>query len=69
MNRKRTYHYFDRDQHKEKVWISQPGSGLDKRQCTLQICLRGEGEQPKVGIIFRGKGFFSSDEMEHGARM
>lgn len=40
----------------KKIWVSQPGSGLEKRQCTLQVCFRPEGEQPKVGIIFRGQG-------------
>lgn len=36
---KRTYHHYEKgeDQHKSKVWIFQPGSGLDKRQCTLQV--------------------------------
>lgn len=37
------------DQYKTKVWISQPGSGLDKRQCTLQICFRPDGKQPRLG--------------------
>ena len=44
------------DQNKSKVWISQPASGLDKRQCTLQICCRPSGTQPKLAIIFRGTG-------------
>ena len=39
-----------------KVWISQQGSGLEKRQCTLQVCVRPIGPQPKLTIIFRGKG-------------
>ncbi len=39
-----------------KVWISQPQSGLDKRQCTLQLCLRPTGQQPRLAVIFRGKG-------------
>ena len=41
--------------------MSQPGSGLEKRQCTLQICFRPEGQQPRVGIIFRGLGKRFSD--------
>lgn len=43
----RRYDHLDKDvdQHGHKVWISQPGSGLDKRQCTLQICFRPTGEQ------------------------
>ena len=42
--------------HDHNTWISQPGSGLDKRQCSLQICIRAEGKQPPIGIVFRGKG-------------
>ena len=39
------------------VWVSQPSSGLDKRQATLQLCIRAEGEQNvKPAIVFRGKG-------------
>ena len=40
----------------DKVWFCQPGSGLDKRQCTLQICFSPEDNHVKVEIIFRGKG-------------
>ena len=44
----------------KKVHVAQPGSGLDKRQATLQICFNAHGEgkclQPPVGIIFRGTG-------------
>ena len=52
----RTYHQFTEDQHNEKVWISQPGAGLDKRQCSLQICFSPEGKQPPLVIVFRGAG-------------
>ena len=52
----RTYHQFTEDQHNEKVWISQPGAGLDKTQCSLQICFSPEGKQPPLGIVFRGAG-------------
>ena len=38
----------------KRVWIKQPGAGLDKRQCTLQLCIRALGEQPKPVLIFRG---------------
>ena len=51
-----TYHQFTEDQHNEKVWISQPGAGLDKRQCSLQICFSPEGKQSPLGIVFRGAG-------------
>ena len=52
----RTYYQFTEDQHNEKVWISQPGAVLDKRQCSLQICFSPEGKQPPLGIVFRGVG-------------
>ena len=42
----------------ESVWMAVPkGSGLAKRQATLQVCIRPEGEQlVKLLIIFRGTG-------------
>ena len=46
------------------MWISQPGAGLEKRQCSLQVCFRPVGEQPRLGIVFRGKGHVSVDEKE-----
>ena len=47
----------------KSVWISQPGNGLDKRQCTLQICIRPTDDQPvKPAVIFRGKGHISTFE-------
>ena len=55
----------DVDQHDHKVWISQPGSGLDKRQSALQICFKSTGEQPKLGVISRGtRKRISQDEKE-----
>ena len=60
---KRTYEIIDsKESRHHKVWISQPGSGLDKRQCTLQVCFRPSGEQPRIGIIFRGKGMRITDD-------
>ena len=32
----------------EKIWIAQRGSGLDKRQCTLQIMASAKGEQTQI---------------------
>ena len=47
----------------KQVWVSQPSSGLDKRQATLQLCIRAEGDQDvKPAIVFRGKGNVSSAE-------
>ena len=42
---KKTYHLYEpgQDQNKEKIWIFQPGCGLEKRQCTLEICFRPDG--------------------------
>ena len=45
-----------RESKEHNTWISQPGSGLDKRQCTLQVMVRGDGRQPPLTITFRGKG-------------
>lgn len=57
IDHKRTYEVIEnKEQRYNKVWIQQPGSGLDKRQCTLQVCIRAEGEQPRLAIIFRGTG-------------
>ena len=39
-----------------KVWARQPGSKLDKRQCSLQVCFSSEDNNVKVVIIFRGTG-------------
>lgn len=48
---------------REQVWVSQPSSGLDNRQATLQPCIRAEGEQNvKPVIVFRGKGNVRADE-------
>ena len=53
---KRTYEFVEPGSKNHNTWISQPGSGLDKRQCTLQVAFRPEGKQPRLAIIFRGKG-------------
>ena len=59
INTKTTYEHVEpknpENRHK-KIWVSQPGSGLDKRQCSLQVCFRPSGLQPKIAVIFRGKG-------------
>ena len=36
------------------TWISQPGSYLAKRQCSLQAVFHPEGHQPLLAISFRG---------------
>ena len=43
--------------------MSQPSSSLEKRQATLQLCIRASSEQTvKASIIFRGKGNIKDDE-------
>ena len=49
-----TYEIAEPGSHYHKVWIVQPGSGLDKLQCTSQISFRSSGEQThsaKHGMI------------------
>jgi hypothetical protein len=49
----------------KQVWVAQPSSGLDKRQATLQLCIRAEGEQNvKPALVFRGKGRVEKVEKE-----
>ena len=60
---KKTYEYIsagERSSH--NTWILQPGSGLDKCQCSLQIMFRPEGVQPKLAVIFRGQGLRISED-------
>ena len=44
------------EQRQQRTWVSTLGPGLDKRQCTLQICFAPEGPPVRSGIIFRGTG-------------
>ena len=54
---KRTYEVIEPENKKHhKTWTRQPTSGLDKRQCTVQVCSRADGKQARIAIIFRGKG-------------
>ena len=55
----RTYEFIPEGQGStHNTHISQPGSGLEKRQCTLQIVFRCKGKQPRLSIIFRGQGIY-----------
>lgn len=45
-----------------RTWVSTSGSGLDKRQCTLQICFSPGNTKIKIAIIFRGKGKRITDD-------
>ena len=56
---KKTYEQIrpkDKENRNKNVWVSQPAPGLEKRQCTLQICFGSEGKQPRISVIFRGLG-------------
>jgi hypothetical protein len=46
------------------VFILMPkGSGLDKRQASIQLCIRAGGTQiVRIGLIFRNKGIIVCDE-------
>ena len=49
----------------DKVWIRQPGAGLEKRQCTLQLCFSPDAKMKiKPSIIFRGQGKVSKNEID-----
>ena len=45
-----------------RVWVANPGPGLEKRQCTLPICISPESKV-RIAIIFRRSGKrISNDE-------
>ena len=55
----KTYEQIDKrskENRNKKVLTSQPNTGDNKLFCTLNVCFRPTGEQPKLAIIFRGKG-------------
>ena len=63
VNSKKTYEYIPPGEGAtHNTWISQSGSGLDKRQCGLQVMFRSEGVQPRLVIIFRGTGARITDD-------
>ena len=39
-----------------KVWCAQPKAGDSKQFCSLNICFRPRRKQPRLAIMFRGKG-------------
>ena len=60
---KKTYEYVPPGQGStHNTWISQPGAGPEKRQCSLKVMFRPEGSQPRLAIIFRGQGKRISDD-------
>ena len=55
----KTYEQIDKwskENRNKKMWTSQPNTGDSKCFCTLNVCFQPTGEQPKLAIIFRGKG-------------
>ena len=66
IDRKTTYEEpVSKEQRKDhKVWVAQPGSGLEKRQCSLQVCFSPVKDQCRIAVVFRGKGNISQDERE-----
>eukprot|EP00795_Rhopilema_esculentum_P014966 gene14966-biopygen861 len=65
VDRKTTYeaHISKEEQRAHRTWVSSPGPGLEKRQCTLQVCFSPKEPPVRMAIIFRGKGKrISTDE-------
>ena len=51
------------EKRQHKVWVSNPGSGLEKHQCTLQVGFSPGDDSLRISVIFRGKGKrISADE-------
>ena len=46
---------YDKTDAKE-VWVSSRQSGLDKRQCTIQLTIFADGSTLPPLFIFRGQG-------------
>ena len=44
------------DKGSSEVWCAIHGSGLDKRQCSVQLTIFEDGKPRKKPVIFRGKG-------------
>ena len=47
---------YESRQADKRVWVSQSNANSGKRFCTINICFRSEGDQPRVSNIFRGQG-------------
>ena len=67
MNQSKSY----ADKGSKQVWVLQPMSGLEERQATLQLCIRGNGPQTvKPAIVFCGKGNVTLGELaKHDKRI
>ena len=42
------------DKGADRVWVRQYGSGLDKRQATMQLCITPGGKVIRTAMIFKG---------------
>ena len=62
LSSQRRCEFVKKGEKNHNTWISQPGSGMDKWQCSLQILYHPEGKQLKLGINFCGKGRVVMDE-------
>ena len=52
-----------REKRAHRTWVASPGAGLEKRQCTLQICILPDAAtKVKFAVIFRGTGKRISNE-------
>ena len=57
LDQKKTYHDCSKGPSRnERVRIAQPSAGLEKRQCTLQLCFSPEDNNVRVDVVFRGAG-------------
>ena len=45
-----------------KVWVGNPGAGLEKRQCSLQLAFSTVDDKLRISSIFRGTGKRVSDD-------
>ena len=47
-----------------KVWVANPGAGLEKQQCSVQLAFSPEDDNLRIAVIFRGTGKrISEDEI------
>lgn len=42
-----------KEMHKYEVWVVNPGAGLEKLQCSVQLAFTPEDENVRVVIVFR----------------
>ena len=47
---------------KYEVWVVNPGAGLEKLQCSVQLAFTPEDDNVRVVIVFRGTSKNISDD-------